>query len=138
MSDRTESLTRRAVQERQHLTEVFDALEAEVDELTDWRAHVRHEPITALAIAAVSGALIGAVTSPRRRRVTSSPRPSGLMREAERVRSRVSSAMLRHVGSLLLDALAVRALANYKAARKPRREAAPDRKRRETTAHDPS
>ncbi|MBC7841601.1 MAG: hypothetical protein H7099_04790 [Gemmatimonadaceae bacterium] len=140
MSDRTEGLTRRAVEERQHLTEVFDALEAEVDELTDWRAYVRREPITALAVAAMSGALIGAVSAPRRRRVTaatkSSPRSSGLMREMEGVRSRVSSVMLRHVGSLLLDALAVRALAKYKSARKPRRDAAQVRRRREPPAED--
>jgi hypothetical protein len=59
MTDRIAALRETAAAERERLSETFDSLEAELKDLTDWRAMVRRDPATAVTIALGAGLVVG-------------------------------------------------------------------------------
>ncbi len=124
MSKHTEALSRRASLERERLSSAFDALEKEVDDMVDWRMYVRREPMFAIGIAALGGAILGIASVPRRRAgqplIPAAARAAG---EAV-VGESVPAALLRRAGGLVLDLVATRALSALSDQDKPRRRSA--------------
>lgn len=110
MSSRTESLQAKASTERARLSASFDALEREVDELTDWRTHVRRDPLKPLAVAAVAGVLLGAATTTRSRQRSRPLRQLLSARGKSLPVSTAAVAMMKYAGALALELLAARAL----------------------------
>lgn len=123
MSDRTEMLRQRAAEERKRLTDVFDVLEDEVDEIVDWRKYVRREPAVAVGLALAAGALAGAMSAPRRR--SGPARRStlfGLLSAG--VASNGARSLLREAAPWVLEIAAAGATA-FAAKRQKRRAASP-------------
>jgi hypothetical protein len=113
MSDRTEMLRQRAADERQRLSEVFDSLEGELDELVDWRAYVRREPLVTIGLAAAGGILAGVATAPQRRSKRTGSRPSFINRATESLAGTTTESLLRKFGPWVLELVAARAIAAY-------------------------
>jgi hypothetical protein len=61
MTDRIAVLRDTASAERERLSTTFDALEAELRDLADWRGMVRRDPSTAVTVALGAGLLLGLV-----------------------------------------------------------------------------
>ncbi|MDZ7632753.1 MAG: hypothetical protein U5K74_15805 [Gemmatimonadaceae bacterium] len=68
MSQRTVQLVQRATIERERLSEAFDSLGDEIQDLKNWRRHVNAHPSIAIGAALAAGFILGAVTAPRQRR----------------------------------------------------------------------
>ena len=119
MSQRTDVLRERAAAERRRLTEVFDTLEDEVDDLVDWRRYVQREPAAAMGFAVAAGVIAGALSAPRRR--SSPSRPSLLRKLSEGVAGGHPDSLLRKAAPWMLELLGARALA-YLAQRTQKRE----------------
>ncbi len=112
MSTRTEVFARTAAEERARLSEAFDALEREVDELTDWRAYVRREPLIPAGIAVAAGVACGMMTKPARnagrRQLPSAGRARQRTKQAPN--SSLPATLWSRTSSALLEMLAARAV----------------------------
>jgi hypothetical protein len=130
MSERTEALTLRAAYERQRLSDMFDSLEDEMSELTDWRTYVNRDPILALGVATVAGIIGGAMLSSGRRGARGTHRSlrtrnvsgiASLRAAARSVLPSRATEMIRKASPLVIEMMIASALARYAKQRKDRR-----------------
>ncbi len=130
MSERTEVLAQRAALERQRLSQVFDSLEDEMSELTDWRTYIKREPALALGVATVAGVIGGMLLTPRPSRgrserlgaaIRGAKRSSALRDAARSLLPQAPNDALRKAAPLVIELLIARALASYTRQRKQRR-----------------
>lgn len=119
MSARTEALQAKASEERSRLSASFDALERNVDQVTDWRMRVRRDPVKPLIFAAIAGVLLGAATTTRSSRSDRPFRERLSPRGRPKPMSAATAAMIRYAGALALEFLSARALGAL--SRKPSR-----------------
>jgi hypothetical protein len=121
MSQRTVQLVQRATIERERLSEAFDSLGDEIQELSDWRRQVNAHPTLAIGAAVAAGLLLGAVTAPER------PRSRRLREYLPDMppRPRVSGDALSRAGRIIGEIVIARVLAAATARlRSPRRSRA--------------